>query len=269
MGMGSRIAIALLTVGCATVFAAEVLKPVEQKDFVKDSRLSFADGVFVCSGPNVVLLSSATFPVDPAKKYKISGKFRAKAGTEPTVFFAGYAPLDGNNAPIPSSAVNIFANTDTELAEAAKVGDTVLKVKDASKWNPKAPYGLVAFNTKADLSDIPNREAVDAIPGKIENKGDVWEITLKAPLKKAYDKGTAVRQHSHGSTYIYGGAVNRKTSEDWQDFSGTVSGQTKSGNATTKWWPGTENARVLFLLNYGGKNAPATELKDIVVETID
>lgn len=269
MGMGSRIAIALLAVGCATAFAAEVLKPAEQKDFLKDSKISFADGVFTCKGGPAVVMSSATFPVDSAKKYKISGKFRAKSGTEPTAFFAGYVPLDAKNAPIPSTAINIFANTDTELVEPAKVGDTVLKVKDASKWNLKSPFALVAFNAKADLSDLPNTETVDAVPGKIENKGNVWEVTLKAPLKKAYAKGTAVRQHAHGATYIYNGAISRKTTDDWQNFSGVISGHAKSGNAQNQWWAGTKNARLLFLVNYGGKNVPETELKDIVVETID
>ncbi len=269
MGKVSRLAVALLAVGCTTAFAAEMLKPAEQKDFQKDVRLSFGEGVFACKGNTVILMSSGSFQIDPAKKYKISGKFRAKPGTEPSNLFFGYVPLDEKGAAIPSSAVNTFAKTETELAEPAKVGDTVLKVKDASKWNMKAPFGLVAFNVKPDLSDLPNKETVDAVPGKIENKDGVWEITLKAPLKKAYDKGTAVRQQTHGSTFIYNAASARKLTEDWQTFSGAISGQAKGGNVTSQWWPGTKAALILIGANYGAKGNSETEFKDIVVETID
>ncbi len=269
MGMGSRIAIALLTVGCATAFAAEVLKPAEQKDFQKDARLSFGEGVFACKGNTVILMSSGSFQIDPAKKYKISGNFRAKPGTEPSNLFFGYVPLDEKGAAIPSSSINTFANTETELAEPAKVGDTVLKVKDASKWNTKAAYGLVAFNAKPDLSDLPNKETVDAVPGKIEKKDGFWEITLKAPLKKAYDKGITVRQQTHGATFIYNAAASRKLTGDWQTFSGTISGQAKVGNIHSQWWPGTKAALILIGANYGAKGNAETEFKDIVVETID
>ncbi len=269
MGMGAKVAIALLTVGCATVFAAEVLKPAEQKDFLKDSRLSFADGVFSCKGNYAILMSAEIFPVDPSKKYRISGKFRAKPGTEPAVLYFGYVPHDGKNAAIASASVNWFPNTETQLAEPAKAGETVLKVKDASKWNMKANHGVVAFNVKPDFSDLPNSDIADAVPGKIENKGDVWEITLKAPLKKAYEKGTAVRQQTHGGTYIYNGAAGRKTSDDWQTFSGVISGHAKSGNTAAQWWPGTKAARILIGANYGAKGKFETEFKDIVVETVD
>lgn len=70
-------------------------------------------------------------------------------------------------------------NTDTVLADAVKKGDKVIKVKDASKWD-KRNFKIVAFNTKADLSDLPNRTFSSNIT-KLEQKGDVWEITLQAP----------------------------------------------------------------------------------------
>lgn len=269
MGMGNKLAVTLLTVGFAsTVMAAEVMKPAEPKDFVKNPALTSEDGVLSANG-KTALYSLQTFPVDPAKKYKISGKFRAKPGSELTNFYFGFAPLDEKNAPIIPRMICFFPGTQTELFEPAKVGDAVLKVKDGSKWNNKTKYSVVAFNAKDDLSDLPNREFFDAIPGKVESKDGVWEIPLSAPLKKAYDKGTMIRQHTDSGTFIYTGAAYLKNTADWKTFSGEISGLAKSGNPYSQWWPGTKTARLVLLLNYAGKNTPATEFKDIVVETLD
>ncbi len=269
MGMGSNLAIVLLSVGFTTAFAAEVLKPVELKDFQKNSNLTCSDGVFTCKGTSMGVFSDKTFPVESGKKYKISGKFRAKPGAEPTALYFGYVPYDAKNVTVSSASVSCIPKTETELVKAAKIGDTVLSVKDASKWNMKANFGVVAFNVKPDFSDLPNMEIVAAVPGKIENKNGVWEVTLKTPLKKAYAEGTKIRQQTHGATYIYNGATGRKTSADWQSFSGIISSHAKTGNPSSQWWPGTKSARIMMYMNYGAKGAPETEFKDIVVETVD
>lgn len=260
----------LLRLGNAIVFEEEVLKPADLKGFQENANLSVENGIFVCKGSSVTVLSDKAFLVDPAKKYRISGTFRAKPGTEPAVFCFGYVPYNAKNARIVTAAVNGFPDTETELAEAAKIGDTVLKVKDASKWNMKENYGVVAFNVKPNFDDLPNDEFADVVPGKIENKNDVWEITLNAPLKKAFVQGTGIRQQTHrGSTCIYNGAAGRKTSGDWQTFSGIITGIAKTGNTTTQWWPGTKSARILILANLNAKNNPETEFKDIIVETVN
>ncbi len=268
MGMGSKFAIALLTVGCATtVFAAEVLKPTETKDFQKNAAMTSENGVLTVKGQTSIFSEKAV-PVDTTKKYRLSGKFRAKDGTAPTTLFLGYAPLDDKGIPINSVMISPIQNTDTELAEAAKAGDTVLKIKDASKWNKQAKYGVVVFNTKADLSDLPNGDIANLVSDKIENKNGVWDVPLKTPLKKAYAKGTPVRQQTYAASYIYNAAAARKTSKDWQSFSGVISGQAKAGAVSNQWWPGTKSARVLILMNFGSKNG-VTEFKDILVETVD
>ncbi len=269
MKLGTRFAVTVMIVACAsTVYAAEVLKPAETKDFQKNAALTAENGILSAKGQTTVF-SAQTFPVDLSKKYKISGNFRAKPGTEPTAFYFGFAPCNEKNVPIVPRMVCFFPGTLTELAEPAKAGDTVLKVKDASKWNKPSKYPVVAFNAKPDFSDLPNMDFVDAVPGKIENKGGVWEISLKAPLKKAYAKGTVLRQHTDSGTFIYTGAAYRRNSADWQKFSGEISGLAKSGSTSAQWWPGTKKARIVLLLNYGAKNAPVAEFKDILVETVD
>jgi len=269
MKLGSKLAVVLVAVGCAsTIFAEEVLKPSEVKDFLKNPALTAENGTLVAKGQTTVLSAKAV-PVDPSKKYKLSGKFRAKDGSAPTMFYFGYAPYDAKNNPIISASVCYFPNTDTELAEPAKNGDTVLKVKDASKWSKPAKSAVVAFNTKADFADLPNNEIIATVPEKIENKNGVWEVTLKTPLRKAYPGGTKIRQQTYSGSYIYNVVSGSKNSAAWQNFSGIISGEGKSGHQAKQWWPGTKSARILILLNYGGKDAPASEFKDIVLETID
>lgn len=269
MKMGIKLTLAVLTAGSVfTLFAAEVLKPAELKDFSKNSNLSAENGTFTGKG-SITVVSAKSFKVDPTKKYKLSGKFRAKSGNAPTDFYFGFIPYDVKKQGISSVYVCHLPNTETELVEPAKIGDAVLKVKDASKWNKSSPYRAVAFNAKSDFSDLPNRDFAPITEGKIEKKNEIWEITLKSPLKKEYPKGTKIRQHTYGSAYIYTAHGGGKASADWKTFSGVISGKGKAGNQYKQWWPGTDSARILMLLNHGAKGNSAIEFKEIVLETID
>ena len=222
-GKSKWIAAALaVTAGTGMLFGAEVLKIEKASDLLENRNLTenAAEKSITASGRHA-RVTSKPFPVDPAKKYKLSGKFRAAPGTTGEVFYFGFIPLDEKGRQIASEYVNVpKKGTDTELAAPARKGDTVVKVKDASKWD-KRNFKIVAFNTKADLSDLPNRTFSSNIT-KLEQKGDVWEITLQAPMRTAYPAGTAVRQQSHGSTYMYPGAAYVSAPADWKEFTAEI-----------------------------------------------
>lgn len=259
----------LLRIGDTLVFEEKVMNLTELKDFRKNEKLTVENDVFVCRGSSVTLLSDKAFAVDPTKKYRLSGTFRARPGAEPSVFCFGYAPYDAMDVRIITAAVNRIPDTETELAEEAKAGDTVLKIKDASKWDRDGDSRVVSFNVNADFSDLPNRDFADTVPGKITQMNDLWEVALKTPLKNGYTQGTRIRQQTHrGGIYIYTGAGERKTSEGWQTFSGTITGFANSGMTAVQWWPGTCFARVLILANLNAKNRPIIEFKEITVEII-
>ena len=132
-------------------------------------------------------------------------------------------------------------------------------MKDASKWK-KANFTLVAFNTKKDLSDLPNN-AMSPIIDKVEQKNGMWEVMLKSPMTKAYPAGTAIRQQTHGSTYMYTGAGYASTPQDWKEFSGKVKGIAKSGTPYNQWWAGTKKAKIV-IFSLDGKPVEM-EFKDI------
>ena len=271
-GKSKWIAAALaVTAGTGMLFGAEVLKIEKASDLLENRNLTenAAEKSITASGRHA-RVTSKPFPVDPAKKYKLSGKFRAAPGTTGEVFYFGFIPLDEKGRQIASEYVNVpKKGTDTELAAPARKGDTVVKVKDASTWNAATPWGFIAFNAKEDSSDLPNSDLLPIVEKKIEKKGDVWEVTLKKPAAKDYPAGTKVRQHRSGATYLYTAAGNKPVSADWKEFSGKVVGFSENGTPSYRWWKGTKQAKILMILNYKTKSTGTTEFKDIVVETID
>lgn len=259
-----------VTAGTGMLFGAEVLKIEKAADVPGARNLveNAAEKSITVSGRYARVISKP-FAVDPAKKYKLSGKFRAAPGTAGEAFYFGFIPLDEKGRQIVSNYVNVpKKGTETELAAPVKKGDTVVKVKDASKWDMLTPWGVIAFNAKADYSDLPNREVTQITEKKIEKKGDVWEVTLTKPVAKDYPAGTKVRQQRFGATYMYTAGPGKKAPADWQEFSGTVQGIAPTGTLSYKWWNGTKKAQILLIVNYASKDGK-TEFKDIVVETID
>ena len=226
---------------------AESIAPQTLSDWagVNQNVTQDAEGVITMKPKSTTISAKKAITVDPAKTYKLFGKFRKVPGsTVDTRIYFGLASCDEKGNPIPSGAVIVMPNTDTVLADAVKKGDKVIKVKDASKWD-KRNFKIVAFNTKADLSDLPNRTFSSNIT-KLEQKGDVWEITLQAPMRTAYPAGTAVRQQSHGSTYMYPGAAYVSAPADWKEFTAEIKGQVKSGSPSKQWWPGARKGKIVI-----------------------
>ena len=256
--------------GTGMLCAAEVMRVETKADLNGPQTLeeNTAEKSFVVSGQNAGV-TSKLFPVEPTKKYKLSGKFRAAPGTAGAQLFFGFIPADGEGKNILPQSVNVLKKgTETELAAPLAKGDQIVKVKDASQWNAALTAAFIVFNVKDDCSDLPNREYMATVDKKIEKKGDVWEITLVKPAAKDYPAGTKVRQQRSGSTYMYTAASRKPTSPEWQEFSGIVLGAAQPGTPSYRWWVGTKQARVGLTLNYLSPNGK-TEFKDIVVETIE
>lgn len=124
-----------------------------------------------------------------------------------------------------------------------KKGDTTLTLKDSAGWKNGA-YLQVKFNTKPDLSDLPNREGIpfSRIEGNI--------VTLKTSLRKDYPAGTAVRQHESGNSYMYSGAAYQNVPADkWVEFAGEISGESRSGISPRQFWRGTRMVKIMMLTN--------------------
>ena len=203
--------------------------------------------------PDQFASTAKMFPVDPAKKYIISGEFRSdgKAGNAPAVLL-GVIPFDGSKRQIARSMVDAIANTETELAAAVRKGDKTLFVKDASKWK-KAPNAYaVAFDIKPDYADLPNRKLALLIKKVVQVK-DGWQIDVSQPVNRDYPAGTKVREHQEGS-YCWCGLQNKTFSgNEWTIACGTVSGEYPVGAGNKKFWKGTRYVRIVLRRSKGTK----------------
>lgn len=254
--------------GSGLLFSAEFFKGDTPEAFVRNSALKkTADGLSL-KGKTGRLYSRKLLTIDPAKKYRMSLEVRVP-GAPVQRIYAGYAPLTGKNRNIHPSSINARSKTDTVLAADAQKGDTVIKVKDAKFWLAKHPYANVAFNTKAKYADLPNNDLA-GIKNTVAVKkaGDVWEITLDKPLKKAYAAGTGVRQHFSGGTYIYNIYSAKLNGAQWQTLSADISGCTLSSRSDKKFWPGTEKVQIILITNASAADS-VLEIRNFKVEVVE
>lgn len=223
--MGSLLVVAL-GLGIANAAVIEDIKVSAEgaKKFTKAPKIIDMDGkkVFATFPKSYITYSlKKIIKVDLAKKFHISVKVK-QLGENPALVYIGFIPYNDKERLIrPQQGLYNTKGSFTALATAVEQGATTLTVKDASKWT-KGPYQYVAFNAKKDMSDIPNFNLAGTIT-KIEKNGDIYTITFKKPLAKAYPAGTMVRQHRSGGTYIYIKVGN--TPKAWGDWKGLVQGK--------------------------------------------
>ena len=267
MSIASKLATVILSAACVSMMSAqEVISLTSPKDFNLPKKITAKEDSLLLKGGRITLFSIKNFTLDPAKKYQISGDFRQIGGKQ-VLIYLGFAPFNAKNRPVTASSVNIVKDTLTEVAEDAKKGDKVIKVKDASKWNTKGKYTSIAFNAKEDFSDLPNFNLWSTALPNAKKNGEVWEILLKSPLNKNIAAGTLVRQHSDGGSYIYT-AGSAKLTDKWITRKGVISGIAPFGNVPNKMWKGTAKVKVLILVTSGDadsevlfRNIKVTEVK--------
>ena len=252
-------ALALLAAG---TLAAQTVTFNELADW-KSSRkntVTLSDGVFRVTG-NISMISTKRFDVDPARTYTLKAMAKT-TGTEKSMFYFGFYLYDANGKQIATKMTNVIPQTDTELTAPAKKGDTVMKVKDASKWKKRNWFGFV-YNSDPSFSDLPNRNYVPGGIKEAKQEGGAWTVTLAKPLPVDLAAGTKVRQHSDGG-YMYTGKSGQLTGE-WKTFTGSAKGMLKSGFNYAKFAPGTAKVSLIMLVNWGNPKATA-EIKDISLE---
>ena len=249
MSITSKLSVCFLAAVCAGMLSAqEIFSVSEPADLTRSNRIVKEGDAFLVKG-SVIFYSVKSFTLDPAKKYQVSGEFCQKAGKTAMVYL-GFVPFDGKNRQILANMVSIVKDTQTEVAEGAKKGDKIIKVKDASKWNAKTPFGYIAFGAKEDFSDLPNSDRLATAKPHVRQQGEVWEILLKKPLTKDIAAGTPVRQHQDGSAFIYTGGIKKMT-DQWITMKGAISGISPFGLTWNKMWKGTEKVKLLLRIADG------------------
>lgn len=198
---------------------------------------------------NAICSSQELIHIDATKNYSLSGWFK-NSSSAPAKLLLGVIPYDKDRKQILSEEINIVPQTETALAAECSAEDTIIKVKDASKW--KAGKGSsIAFNVSKDYSDLPNRNLSMSGIAKIEKKDDYWEIHLEKLCGKDFTAGTGIREHIAGNTYIFPVIETIPPDSDWSKFSKRINFIIDKGSAcyTANWWGGTAFIKIIIICN--------------------
>ena len=219
---------------------------------------------------NIWSFSPGYIEVDPSKAYQLSALLKA-AGVEKSRCYVGIVSYNAKRRTITRTNVNIVKGSLTTLAADAKAGDKVLKIKDCSKWNKKyITRTQVGFGAKKDFSDLPNYSLSNRAV-KLEKKDDIYELTLRTPIKKAFKAGTQIRQHIAAGGYQYCAASAKMIPAKWTKCSALIKGQVKYGTPNNKFWAGTKYVRVIVILNYQAKKDSDTQalFDEVIFSQVD
>ena len=256
----------LALLGAGSLFGETLLQIAQPADFVQKSRVGKTADALSIKGKSVIVYSKKAVKVDPSVKYRLSMDVRCP-GEPVRSLFIGFVPFAKNGRLITSASINTYANSGTELAEDAKAGDTVLKLKDAQKWLKTTQNSGIAFDVKDDFSDLPNYVVPLIKKGSIRKSGEVWELELVKPLAKAYPAGCKVRQHIYAGTYLYSKIVRNLNAKNWTHVSGEISGMQKNTRSDKSFWPATDSVRVLIMTSNTSPES-VLEVKNIKLEEV-
>ena len=192
----SKLLLFLLGLGIFTELHAEpgtVLAPVKPEEF---SDLKAGTPVPYPEQNAMLLNDSQGFftklvPVDTGKRYRLSGEFRlAPDSDELSVVFA-IVPHTADSTRIYGPNICFVPDSETVLFSNVRKGDTVLKVKEAAKWDRAAAsaIGKIAFDIdpSGKQGDLPNFNLSPFI-SKVTSDG---VVTLKKPMEKGLSGGNA------------------------------------------------------------------------------
>lgn len=202
---------------------------------------------------NINVFSSDLIPVNSDTIYKLSAWFKS-ADERKTNVYLGFMPFDNDKRQINCCNINPVPGTETELVQECISEDTVLKVKDAGKWQVK-PTSKIAFNidSSGEYKDLPNFNMPNGRILSAENKGTHWELKLDKPCGNSFPAKTKIREHRDGATYIYISNKLEFNSPVWQEFSGTARDYSNSGSEAGKFWKGTKYVKIIILAYNGGQ----------------
>ena len=240
--------------------AQEVWKAQSRDDWHIRKPAVLADGVFShASGQR--LIAEKSFNVAEGKKYIISGEFRIVGASAPSPLYFGFVPYTADGREIGFQHYRMVARTTMgEVAQSAAPGATEIVMKKNPTWNLTKGTLLIAFNAKADGSDLPNFNIVTV--KKIVQNADNTVVQLSSALKEAVPAGTSARLHGYGASFLYAGCFGKKINDQWQKFTGTIT----FDSGAVRWAPGTKQAKVAFL---SGIRSGTVEFRNISVVEAD
>lgn len=213
--------------------------------------------------------SLAFILVDATSQYQLSAMI--KSGNEKiNNVYVGLYQFDENKRMIASTAVSPVEQTETTLEANVAKGETVVKVKNASSWEPVfwEKRLTIAFDVddSGEYKDLPNSKFYTV--EKLVKKDGYWEVTLAKPLASNFKSGIKVRAHLLSGQYMY--VFNaKKNFPEWTKVEGIIEPVVKSGAQRSTFWPGTKYVQVIILANLGQKDGEVLQFTNVNLEKLE
>ena len=189
-----------------------------------------------------VLKYSKCFPVSPDKTYVYKASFRTLDEKYPASAYLGLELMDKNKRVLGFCNVRNYPKSESQVVSAKK-GDRFLIVKKFPSFKT-IKVAVVVFGAKDDFSDIPNFNISPQIASIKTEGNENLRINLKAPLKKDYPAGMAIRLHSPWTPSMYYLASGWMPAGKGKDVVVTLKGiMDMPGTPSDKFWKGTVYVR--------------------------
>ena len=239
--------------------AKELFTLPAPQDYNSPQRLKVVGNGILEAVASGWFLSVKRTEVDPSLNYRIRGEFRAAPGkTVKGQFCLGFYGVDKHNQIIQVSNVNVTPGSETELAAPVRASDTVIRIRDGSKWK-KQGYLAYDIDPSGRLRDLPCQTMINLLSSDVRKNGDVYEVCFSRPAGKNLAAGIPVRQHLSGWSFLT--SDRRVPTAEWQTVSWTVKPGAVRKNTRSQWLYGTEKFVAVIVAPSG------TQFRNITVET--
>jgi hypothetical protein len=244
-----------VTMGNNTNFTDSIYTTTDYSS--SNASLSVTGGVGIQSNDYIL--------IDPNKSYTQSGSFKSIGAGGNSRTYYGVASYDKYKQYITARMSNHFLNTETELTQDLKPGDTVAYVKNATNWHKAADWFEYRYLAIYPYKDYPLYTYTQNI--YFYNDSDTSTNTIT--LTSAYSgllipAGTKVANNNNSyGEYIYNTLTGTIVPNAWSTYTSTVAGEYVNTTSYQQFRYGTKYIKILFLLNHTQTSSFTTLIDDI------
>lgn len=231
------------------------------------------------------LLSSVFVAVDPAKRYRLSGRFRSVGATASRLYF-GLAPYNADFEFISieqsfqiGTAVTVSSFSDTVIVTEETISDW----NSGTNPNTGKPYVAHQRSLGFYFDGVTNRlpdwlwtnyrdsGSSEVDEGTFSQASDT-KILINDPVPaeqaaRIIPATTKVMNHSSGGTYLYAAASAVDVPLTWTSYEGDITGASLGSNTNT-FRLETAHVKLVLLLNYKQDNVSRIQFTELKFEEL-
>lgn len=227
---------------------------------------------------NSFAFSEVLIPVDPSKRYRVSGSFRS-VGEGASLLYFGLAPYTDDPRFIWIEEVNRVGTPGTV---SSFDDNQITTIEPLSGWSAGMSYQrLIGFYYDGRINRLPDwvwigyevETIYDTDPElSCYSQATGNQIWLNEPIpagqaSRIIPGTTKVMNHSSGGTYLYTAAAAVTVPETWTHYEGEITGASFAvGDNTFR--PETAYVRFLLLLNHAQGPEKRLHFTDLKIEEV-